>query len=117
VSRGGWHNKVKVRRATEPSLDLRALVQSLVQASQADLSLLIVDRVLEQIEELDASLADVPDEKIVNGKDCMAILTRQLAALEVKIDDAARLLWPSFQRDQIHRYPELSAVVQYLHGG
>lgn len=60
-------------------------------------------------------VSSIPILKVVNGKDCMRLLTIQFRALGASdLVDVAPLLWTSFRCDKLSEFPVLSEIVVFL---
>lgn len=114
TSHGTWLRSVSCRNGVCVDLQKRQLVASLLQA--AGQSLTALDQLLADVAATECELGTLPQRDVLHGKDCMQILTKQLASAGVKVDDAGRLLRATFLRDRLHDFPTLSAIVEYLAG-
>src|SRR4051812_17444555 len=94
------------------TLDLDAYVQTLLQNSGISLRRREEIRAKAEVE-LEA-LRDIANEQLVHGKDAFAVIAEVLVGHGVSRDDAARLMWTSFERAMLADYPGLQQVVAYL---
>jgi hypothetical protein len=112
VSAYKWIKYVKSRPRGGVALDLRGMLTALMQSAGVGLSRL--DAIERAVSEAEQTFAEAHDLHVVHGKDFMKILGIQLKAADVEIDDAGRLLWTTFRRENVALYPVLSEVVSFL---
>ncbi|MEQ4725736.1 hypothetical protein [Nonomuraea sp. B19D2] len=94
------------------SADVDGILRILMQGAR--ISLRQLPDIKEELTSVKESLAPLDDLYVLHGRDFMQILTRQLRAMGVKIDDAGRMMWTAFQTDRLEIFPNLRAVVRYL---
>ncbi|WP_456785885.1 hypothetical protein [Cellulomonas sp. P5_C5] len=114
VSDGKWIRHVDTADGLCIDIRKRPAVSALLQA--ADHSLRLLDQLLLDIEVISAHLQTIPERDVIHGKDSMRILTKQLATLGIRVDDAGRLVRSTFAREHVAQYPTLAAIVSYLSG-
>lgn len=112
VSSYRWTRYLKCRRKGGVSLDIEGAIRSLMQNAGINLSQL--HQILDNVDAAEQQFAELDDLHVIHGKDFMKILTLQLQEMGVKIDDAGRLMWTSFRREDIRKHMVLSEVVDYL---
>lgn len=112
ISSGKWISQLSSDKYGNLKMNLSSIIQSLMQ--EADVSLKRLDEVTRAVTEADEELQQVDVRHVIHGKDCMRILTKQLAEFGIKVDSASRIMWSTFRRDVIMQYPSLAAAVGFL---
>ncbi len=89
-------------------------VSALLQ--NADVPLGRLEDLLDQLSAIEREHSAVPDSELVHGKDAQEIFGKALSCFKVCKDDAARLLWTSFERGWVEDGSTLDKVRGYLSG-
>jgi len=114
ISKGTWIRHVKCADGKVVEVKRQPLATGLLQA--AGHSLKVREKFLTDVERTAEELAAHAPRDVLHGKDCMLILTKQLSSTTVEVDDAGRLVRGTFQRNRLHEFATLAAVVEYLAG-
>jgi len=112
VSASKWIKHVSCEKGGAITLDREKMLEGLLQTS--DHSLKMAVELQTEISATESELAGFVDRDVVHGKDFTAVLTKHLKTHGVNIDSASRLLFSTFDRSSLCRYPSLSAVTEYL---
>lgn len=107
-----WTRYVTADRFGVVRLDEAGFLRSLVQSSGN--SLQILDALEELIGKYTTNLASLDDGEVVHGKDAFALLGKQFGAVGANATDVSPVLWTTFRKDELARFPTLRAVTNYL---
>lgn len=112
VSAGRWAKHVRCQQDGSVALDRAKVLRSLLQS--AGHSLGMMDGLAEGVEAVEEEVSVVQDRDLIQGKDFMTILTKQLAALGVRVDSATHLVFATFDRASVSTFRSLAAVASYV---